>query len=387
MKKAIAIKADNLSKTYTLRNAVKDNFGLDSNELIALNNVSFQIETGDCIGIVGNNGSGKSTLLKILSGITKPTSGSVSLYGKVASILDIGAGFHPELTGKENVYLNAQLLGFSKYEVDQKFDEIIAFSEIGYFINEPVKNYSNGMYLRLAFSIMANLDFDIYLLDEVLSVGDDNFREKCQSKIYDLVQSKTKTFLIVSHVFQDLQYIATKYLSLDKGNLIKFENIDSFFERKQVDRKYENQYVSIENHDLGFFESIKFNLNTSENRKFDFGEKINLNINIININKPFYIGITLKDQYKNAVFETYFKQEIEILAFVSAQVELPSCFFNIGFYTIDLIVFESEIKFKIIKDVLNFNINSATYPNTFKKRSWGPTKPKLELKFLSTSKD
>ena len=381
MKKAIAIKADNLSKTYTLRNAVKDNFGLDSNELIALNNVSFQIEIGDCVGIVGNNGSGKSTLLKILSGITKPTAGSVSLYGKVASILDIGAGFHPELTGKENVYLNAQLLGFSKYEVDQKFDEIIAFSEIGYFINEPVKNYSNGMYLRLAFSIMANLDFDIYLLDEVLSVGDDNFREKCQSKIYDLVQSKTKTFLIVSHVFQDLQYIATKYLSLDKGNLMKFENIDSFFERKQLknnDVKAHDFY----NYEKDLFESIEYKIKNSASEIFDSEVKIILDFNIFHIKIPFNIGISIKDQFKNAVFETYFNQRINIGSNCNFQIELPNHFFNQGFYTIDFLVFENETILKFLKDVLHFGIKPCFFQNTIEKRSWGPTKPNVEIKFL-----
>jgi ABC-type polysaccharide/polyol phosphate transport system ATPase subunit len=381
MKKAIAIKADNLSKTYTLRNAIKDNFGVSTNELIALNNVSFQIETGDCVGIVGNNGSGKSTLLKILSGITKPTSGSVSLYGKVASILDIGAGFHPELTGKENVYLNAQLLGFSKYEVDQKFDEIIAFSEIGYFINEPVKNYSNGMYLRLAFSIMANLDFDIYLLDEVLSVGDDNFREKCQSKIYNLVQSKTKTFLIVSHVFQDLQYIATKYLSLDKGNLMKFENIDSFFERKHLknnDVKAHDFY----NYEKDLFESIKYKINNSATEIFDSDVKIILDFNIFHIKAPFNIGISIKDQFKNAVFETYFNQRINIGSTCNFQIELPNNFFNQGFYTIDFIVFENETILKFFKDVLHFGIKPCFFQNTIEKRSWGPTKPNVEIKFL-----
>src|SRR5690606_19206903 len=130
---------------------------------------------GENVGIIGPNGSGKSTLLKILAGVTKPTSGTVDINGRIASILDIGAGFHPELSGKENVFLNGQILGFAKSEIAPKYKEIVEFSGIGKYIDEPVKNYSNGMYLRLAFSIMVHLDFDIYLFDEVMSVGDAEF--------------------------------------------------------------------------------------------------------------------------------------------------------------------------------------------------------------------
>src|SRR5690606_26872536 len=170
-----AIIVENLSKVYQLQKPRVLEDGTLTHELKALDSVSFEIKRGESVGIIGPNGSGKSTLLKILAGVTKPTSGSVKIRGKVASILDIGAGFHPELSGRENVFLNGQIHGFSKKEIEAKFDEIVQFSGIEKFIGEPVKNYSNGMYLRLAFSIMANLDFDVYLFDEVFSVGDAEF--------------------------------------------------------------------------------------------------------------------------------------------------------------------------------------------------------------------
>lgn len=198
MEKDIAIKVENLTKIYPLRFTKKDEEGREVSHHKALENVSFEVKKGESVGIVGPNGSGKSTLLKILAGVSKPTSGKVKIRGKVASILDIGAGFHPELSGRENVYLNGQIHGFRKKEIEKKMDDIIAFSGIGDFIEEPVKNYSNGMYLRLAFSIMAHLDFDVYLFDEVLSVGDAEFVYKTQEKFQLLIQRK-KTILLVSH--------------------------------------------------------------------------------------------------------------------------------------------------------------------------------------------
>lgn len=184
MKSNIAIEVINLVKTYSLRSQSSDGKG----EFKALDGVSFKVEKGQSVAIIGSNGSGKSTLLKILAGVTKPTSGSVAISGKVASILDVGAGFHPELSGRENILVNGQLLGFSKKEITPKIKDIIDFSGIGHFIHEPVKNYSNGMFLRLAFSIVVHLDFDVYLFDEVLGVGDAEFREKVKKYLQILVK-------------------------------------------------------------------------------------------------------------------------------------------------------------------------------------------------------
>lgn len=218
MKNNISIKVESLFKVFPLRQPQIDEDGNAVFENLALNDVSFEIKKGESVGIIGPNGSGKSTLLKILAGVTKPTSGQVTIRGKVASILDIGAGFHPELSGVENIFLNGQIHGFSRKEIKSRYDEIVEFSGIGKFIHEPVKNYSNGMYFRLAFSIMAHLDFDVYLFDEVFSVGDAEFGMKTKRKLQELLQS-SKTVVFVSHNMVELNF-QKEIIELSKGKLI-----------------------------------------------------------------------------------------------------------------------------------------------------------------------
>lgn len=236
MEKDIVIKVKNLTKLYPLRSSKRDKEGKEITYHTALENINFEVKKGESVGIVGPNGSGKSTLLKILAGVSKPTTGQVKIRGKVASILDIGAGFHPELSGRENVYLNGQIHGFSRKEISKQFDAIVAFSGIEDFIDEPVKNYSNGMYLRLAFSIMAHLDFDIYLFDEVLSVGDAEFRRKCKECI-SLFKNKGKTLLLVSHQLNDLESCSTYFL-ISKADLNIYKSWDAllfdYFEKDDI---------------------------------------------------------------------------------------------------------------------------------------------------------
>lgn len=222
MDSEIVIKVENLSKVYSLHQPKVDENGNIIPEHWALKDVSFEIRRGETVGITGPNGSGKSTLLKILAGVTKPTAGKIIMRGKVASILDIGAGFHPELSGRENVFLNGQIHGFTKKEIESKFDEIVAFSGIEKFIDEPVKNYSNGMYLRLAFSIMTHLDFDVYLLDEVLSVGDLEFGYTIRQKIDQLKREK-KTLIIVSHNLSEIQSADT-FVLMQQGSIKSINN-------------------------------------------------------------------------------------------------------------------------------------------------------------------
>ena len=217
----VVLNVQHISKRYELRHPVVSEDGSVTKQLWALNDVSFRVKRGERIGIIGANGSGKSTLLKILSGITKPSSGTAVITGRVASILDIGAGFHAELTGKENIFLNGQLLGFDKKEIREKYEEIVVFSGIGKFINEPVKHYSNGMYLRLAFSIMAHLNFDIYLLDEVLSVGDTSFQLKVNNFLQQKIATGQGTFIFVSHNLSELRMLCDRFYLLDNGHLLE----------------------------------------------------------------------------------------------------------------------------------------------------------------------
>ncbi len=186
----------------------------------ALREVSFEVMPGEVVGIIGSNGSGKSTLLKILSRITKPTQGRVELYGQVASLLEVGTGFHPELTGRENVYLNGAILGMKRREIEQQFDEIVAFAEIEKFLDTPVKHYSSGMYVRLAFAVAAHLDPDILIVDEVLAVGDAAFQKKCLGKMDDVTR-RGRTVLFVSHALPMISQLCATTILLKQGILEK----------------------------------------------------------------------------------------------------------------------------------------------------------------------
>jgi lipopolysaccharide transport system ATP-binding protein len=185
----------------------------------ALRDVSFEIQPGEIVGIIGRNGAGKSTLLKILSRITEPTVGRVQLFGRVASLLEVGTGFHPELTGRENIFLNGSILGMSKKEIESKFDEIVAFAEIEKFIDTPVKRYSSGMYVRLAFAVAAHLEPEILVIDEVLAVGDYAFQQKCLDKMQD-VSTRGRTVLFVSHNMGAINRLCQRAILLNEGRII-----------------------------------------------------------------------------------------------------------------------------------------------------------------------
>ena len=186
----------------------------------ALKNVSFEVKPGEVIGIIGHNGAGKSTLLKILTRITEPTEGHAEIHGRVSSLLEVGTGFHPELTGRENIYLNGAILGMTRTEIVRKFDEMVEFSGVEKFIDTPVKRYSSGMYLRLAFAVAAHLEPEILLVDEVLAVGDAAFQKKCLDKMDD-VAKQGRTVLFVSHNLQAIMRLCTRAFLLDGGELVK----------------------------------------------------------------------------------------------------------------------------------------------------------------------
>src|SRR3954471_22553739 len=188
-------------------------------EFWALQDVSFSVPAGKTYGLIGHNGSGKSTLLKCLAGILVPDKGSVRTRGKVSALLELGAGFHPELSGRDNVYLNGSILGMSKKQIDSQFDEIVDFAGLETFIDTPVKNYSSGMYVRLGFSVAINVDPEILLVDEVLAVGDEAFQRKCSEKFADLKESG-KTIVVVSHALGAMQSLCDQLALLEHGNLV-----------------------------------------------------------------------------------------------------------------------------------------------------------------------
>ena len=191
----------------------------DENLFWALDNVSFEVNEGETLGLIGPNGAGKTTTLKLISRVAKPTGGRIAVHGQLSALIELGAGFHPDLTGRENIYLNASILGLMKHEIDAKFDEIVEFSELAEFIDVPVKRYSSGMYVRLGFSVAAHVDPDVLLIDEVLAVGDYMFQDKCVQRI-NAFREAGKTMIVVSHNKETIQKLCTRVILLHKGRMV-----------------------------------------------------------------------------------------------------------------------------------------------------------------------
>jgi lipopolysaccharide transport system ATP-binding protein len=215
-----------------------------SDFVYSLQNINFEINQGDAVGIIGRNGAGKSTLLKILSRVTTPTTGKINIKGRVASLLEVGTGFHPELTGRENIYLNGAILGMRKREIDRKLDEIIDFSGVERYIDTPVKRYSSGMYVRLAFAVAAHLESEILIVDEVLAVGDAEFQKKCLGKMGEVSKGEGRTVLFVSHNLSSVKALCNKGIYLKNGALNYHGRIDSTIEN-YLNGSYENKGISI----------------------------------------------------------------------------------------------------------------------------------------------
>ena len=300
---AAIIKIENLKKKYklgsidsgTLAGDIKALFKGENHhnkEFWALDGISFQIEQGEKIGIIGANGAGKSTLLKILSQITAPTEGKIEINGRISSMLEVGTGFHGELTGRENIYLNGAILGMSRREVDSKIADIIDFSECADFIDTPVKRYSSGMYVKLAFSVAAHLDSEILIMDEVLAVGDVAFQNKCLEKMSLLSSEQKRTILYVSHNMSTIRKLCTKCAVLSHGKLIYFGDVEKAIEIYSNTANVmmlKNDLRSIERTDT--FTNYKLIIQEAEilgreTNILEFGEKLKLGLKILCKQKP-----------------------------------------------------------------------------------------------------
>lgn len=391
MKSNIVIKVENLSKVYTLREPREDEEGNVVYEHKALKNVSFEIKKGESVGIIGPNGSGKSTLLKILAGIVKPDSGGVIIRGKIASILDVGAGFHPELSGRENVFLNGQIHGFAKKEIEKRLGEIVAFSGVEKFIDEPVKNYSNGMYLRLAFSIIVHLDFDVYLFDEVLSVGDAEFQNSIRQLIYELKEKYKKTMLLISHNAWELIDV-DRILYVEKGdyvtNLSKKEALNRYFSKdKIIDYIMDNPLLFAKNKKWSsdeVFGSFTFNFISNSELKnhveFFSEEIINFSIKFYNLRQKVSLGLAVVNNLNNVILETgpitsgiilVSSELIELISF------FPKDIFNEGEFTIDLILYNERLVIYFQENVAAFFVKDRL-GNEMSKHLWSGIRPILE---------
>ena len=257
--------------------------GDEIEEFWALKDVSFEVKQGEVLGIIGRNGAGKSTLLKILSRITDPTEGRVVLRGRGASLLQVGTGFHPELTGRENVHLNGAVLGMSQREIKRKFDEIVAFAEVEQFLDTPVKRYSSGMYVRLAFAVAAHLEPEIMFVDEVLAVGDYNFQRKCLGKMQEMTGIDGRTVLFVSHNMNAVTSLCTRCILLVNGKIKTAgradEVVEAYLDTSAAKEEIRLQWArSIPSGKRAFIEHIALNANGNKLGYFDFKEPLSLTI-------------------------------------------------------------------------------------------------------------
>ena len=323
-----SIRAEDIGKMYRLKHrnkgaeslvgsigaGIKNIFSssereLSTEEFWALKNISFEIQQGDRVGIIGRNGAGKSTLLKILSRVVKPSTGQIEYQGRMASLLEVGTGFHGDLSGRENIYLNGSILGMNKSEIDRKFDEIVAFSEVEQFLDTPVKRYSSGMYVRLAFAIAAHLEPEILIVDEVLAVGDAAFQKKCLGKMEEVSQQQGRTILFVSHNMATIQNLCDKTIYLRKGELVSFGKTES------VIPEYLRASQEFQSHDLsgrkdrsgnGRFKFLAFSIKDKNNQNLlaaHCGEHLIFEIEAEAANELSYLEISLgiDDQYGQRV--------------------------------------------------------------------------------------
>ena len=370
-----AVRSDTLRDTliHSGRNLARRLLGhtqLETREdFWALRNVGFEVMKGEVVGIIGRNGAGKSTLLKILSRITEPTSGSIRLRGRVASLLEVGTGFHPELSGRENIYLNGAILGMSRSEIRRKFDEIVAFAEVERFLDTPVKHYSSGMYVRLAFAVAAHLEPEILIVDEVLAVGDAAFQKKCLGKMKDVTIQEGRTVLFVSHQMTVIRQLCSSAILLQAGQLAAQDRVEEIVSR------YEASFA--ESHRLSYqrpasapfkacsFQAVEIHTNGNiVNRAFNSQFPITLTIDLFltHVLPSVQIALRISTMAGQAVLTTTNADSTRNLCRLEKgrhrfSLEIPPIFAP-GSYKLTLAACEPQREvFDVLDDVLGFEID------------------------------
>ena len=394
--KELAIKVENVSKEYrlgaiggaTLKGEIQSKLAKlmkkedpnlkigekshDKNErFLALDDLSFDVEKGETIGILGHNGAGKSTILKLICRVTAPSKGNIYMNGRITSMLEVGTGFHPELTGRENVYLNGAILGMTKAEIDKKFDEIVEFSEVGQFIDTPVKRYSSGMKVKLAFSVASHLDSEIMIMDEVLAVGDVNFQNKCIDRMKQVAEKEGRTILYVSHNMATVKSLCDRCIVLSGGKKVfegnteeaiaiytkqdEFKNTSFFDASKEVRRKKCNQrhllqsieFLDRDTNRLEYGENVPFRIRwNSENND----DRLLMKMYIRSIDTD-HVGIIFCGELNKNVGEN------------SADYTFATSYFVPGKYAMDIILYDEDrfgnVIFYDSTDVLKIDIQHS----------------------------
>jgi lipopolysaccharide transport system ATP-binding protein len=358
----------------------------------ALKDINFKVEPGEVLGLIGSNGAGKSTLLKLLSRITEPTNGRIELYGHIGSLLEVGTGFHPELTGRENVLLNGAILGMKRSEIARKFDEIVAFSEIEKFIDTPVKYYSSGMYVRLAFSVAVHLEPEILLVDEVLSVGDMAFQQKCLQKVTQMRQ-QTKAIILVSHSMISVRAICSRAILLAEGSIVVDDtpaNVISVFEKRMRELIEANLAEVDPTHLTGMgqirIEAIRlFDDQACERDAFEIGEKVMVLIDYHALERlegvVVYAAIRRPNDFICAGSSTQLENVTlpPLEGSGCIQIEIPELLVMPGDYVMDIIFYDHNIahrRYFFGRKRVEFSVNTTLtglddfYGVFYQKQNW-----------------
>lgn len=417
--KQLAIKAENISKQYRLGEVGTGTLSHDLNRfwhkvrgledpylkigeandrsskgeseyVWSLRDINFEIEQGDAVGIIGRNGAGKSTLLKLLSKVTKPTTGSFKVNGRIASLLEVGTGFNPEMTGRENIYLNGAILGMRRYEITRKLDEIIAFSGVERYIDTPVKRYSSGMYVRLAFAVAAHLESEILIVDEVLAVGDAEFQKKCLGKMGDVSKSEGRTVLFVSHNMTAVETLCNKAIFLHQGRIgntgtpnemIKYYLEYSTNEQRKI------QYDSIEEADGNehvkvLFASVENASSNSVDEVIDVTSEIDIHLKVANLTKEnvISVGFDLKTLKGDTLFGTANFFESQPGKVTEVKCRIPGNFLNDELYQIHYYIHTQAMSLLYDNDLLVFDVKDIERKSGYLGKINGLIRPSLSWK-------
>ncbi len=350
----------------------------------ALQDVSFDVEQGEVLGIIGRNGAGKSTLLKILSKVTAPTTGNIKVKGRIASLLEVGTGFHPELTGKENIYLNGAILGMRKHEITRKLDEIIDFAGVERYIDTPVKRYSSGMYVRLAFAVAAHLESEILIVDEVLAVGDGEFQKMCLGKMKDVSASEGRTVLFVSHNLLSIKALCSSVMFLKNGNI---KTID---ETSRAIRAYmddtEPRKINVILGDEGRLSEglwVHRVHISSDGNQLNPSDAIRFNVEFEHsILNGFYINLIVRGNNEEVIFENPSPMITEAPGRINCTFLLPGGTLNSGIYAVQLnFHLESTELLGYLKDILNFELCDESFMDFYYGKRSGYIIPQVDFNY------
>ncbi len=369
---------------------------VDSKWAWALKDISFEVNKGEVLGIIGSNGAGKSTLLKLLSEITSPTEGIIKIKGQIASLLEVGTGFHPELTGRENIFLNGAILGMTKKEIRNKFDEIVSFAGVERYIDTPVKRYSSGMYVRLAFAVAAHLEPEILIIDEVLAVGDAEFQKKCLGKMKDVSQKEGRTILFVSHNMQAVNNLCNKVLWLNQGRIMEIGETASIIskylsgvQKQNLQQSWNvpeeapgNEYIRFKKIELIpqlIDDNDHLDIRTPFKVKFQFWNYCD--------NTNLSCGLVLYSYSGECVFDLLSPEIFSRIGVVEGEVEIPGNFLNDGSYYFSLnVVKDTSIPLVKLEECISFELEDYRGDLKYYGKWWGVVRPKFpyRLKQLET---